>query len=194
MRQNWSGPVGPVTVRSVHGHVWTFPSLIEAARSLARTGHRVSEELPAAYWDLPPLRPEAALWGGTVVVVFDELGLPVPAWRVMEAGQGVEAPSPRFALWAKGPTAYDHDRDFRKAPVPGVRKRRWGRIFRRVRTRGEIRDLAGLEADMADLEEFPVRVKVRKRRRTLPTAWDDLIIKGKGHNWKHHRRTRWKQT
>ena len=67
--QNWNGPVGPVTVRSVHGHVWTFPSLVEAARWLARTGHRVSEQLPAAYWDLSPIRAEAALWGGTVVVV-----------------------------------------------------------------------------------------------------------------------------
>lgn len=192
MRQKWDGPVGPVTLRSAHGHVWAFSTLVEAALWLARTGHRVSEELPAAYWDLSPLRDEAAHWGGTVVVVFDELGLPVPVWKVMEAGQGVEAPSPRFALWAKGPTAYDHDRDFRKAPVPGVRKRRWGRFFRRVRTRGELRDLAGLEADLRDLEEFPVRVKIRGRRKTIPTAWDDIMVFGKGRGWKHHRRTQWK--
>lgn len=190
--QNWNGPVGPVTVRSVHGHVWTFPSLVEAARWLARTGHRVSEQLPAAYWDLSPIRAEAALWGGTVVVVRDELGLPVPVWRVREAGQGVRVERSPYPRWARGPGAYDHDRDFRKAPVPGVRKRRWGRFYRRVRTRGEIRDLAGLEADLADLEAFPVRVKVRRRRRNLPTAWDDLVIQGKGHSWKHHRRTRWK--
>lgn len=190
--QNWNGPVGPVTVRSVHGHVWTFPSLVEAARWLARTGHRVSEDLPAAYWDLSPLRAEAALWGGTVVVVLDELGLPVPVWRVREAGQGARVERSPYPRWARGPGAYDHDRDFRRAPVPGVRKRRWGRFYRRVRTQGEIRDLAGLEADMADLEEFPVRVKIRRRRGSLPTAWDDLVIQGKGRGWKHHRRTRWK--
>lgn len=190
--QNWNGPVGPVTVRSLHRHVWTFPSLIEAARWLARSGHRVSENLPAAYWDLSPLRAEAALWGGAVVVVRDELGLPVPVCRVREAGQGVRIERSPFARWARGLGAYDHDRDFRKAPVPGVRKRRWGRFYRRVRTLGEIRDLTGLEADMADLEELPVRVKVRRRRRNLPTAWDDLVIRGKGRGWKHHRRTRWK--
>ena len=190
--QNWNGPVGPVTVRSVHGHVWAFPDLIEAARWLARTGHRVSEVLPAAYWDLSPIRAEAALWGGTVVVVRDELGLPVPVWRVMEAGQGVRVDRSPFARWARGPNAYDHDRDFRKAPVPGVSRRRWGRFYRRVRTRGELRDLTGLEADMADLEELPVRVKIRGRRKTLPTAWDDIMAFGKGRGWKHHRRTQWK--
>lgn len=190
--QNWNGPVGPVTVRSVHGHVWTFTDLIETARWLARSGHRVSEQIPAAYWDLSPLRAETALWGGTVVVVLDELGLPVPVWKVMEAGQGVEAPRRSFALWARGPGAYDHDRDFRKAPVPGVRKRRWGRFYRRLRTRGEIRDLIGLETDLRDLEDCPVRVKIRGRRKNLPTAWDDIIIRGKGRGWKHHRRTQWK--
>lgn len=190
--QNWNGPVGPVTVRSVHGHVWAFPDLIEAARWLARTGHRVSEQLPAAYWDLSPLRAEAALWGGSVVVVRDELGLPVPVWRVKEAGQGLRIERSPFARWARGPGAYDHDRDFRKAPVPGVRKRRWGRFYRRVRTQAELRALAGLEADLHDLEEFPVRVKIRGRRKTLPTAWDDIMVFGKGRGWKHHRRTQWK--
>ncbi len=190
--QNWNGHVGPVTVRSVHGHVWTFPDLIAAARWLARSGHRISDRLPAAYWDLSPLRAETALWGGTLVMVIDELGLPGPVWKIMEAGQGVRVDRSPFARWARGPGAYDHDRDFRKAPVPGVRRFRRGRFYRRVRTRGEIRDLTGLEADMADLEEFPVRVKIRRRRGNLPTAWDDLVIQGKGHGWKHHRRTRWK--
>lgn len=190
--QNWNGPVGPVTVRSVHGHVWAFPDLIEAARWLARSGHRVSEQIPAAYWDLSPLRAETALWGGTVVVVQDEIGLPVPVWKVMEAGQGVEAPSRSIQPWAKRPNAYDHERDFRISPVPGVRKRRWGRFYRRVRTRGELRDLTGLEADLRDVEELPVRVKIRGRRKTIPTAWDDIMVFGKGRGWKHHRSTQWK--
>jgi hypothetical protein len=183
--QNWNGSIGPVTVRSVHGHIWTFPTLTEAARWIARSGHRIVEHVPASLAETP-------LWVGTTVATFDECGLPVPVWRVMEAGQGIEIPHRSFALWARGAHAYDHDRDFRKAPVPGVRKRRWGRFYRRVRTQGEIRDLVGLEAELADLEEFPVRVRIRGRRKNLPTAWDDIMVFGKGRGWKHHRRTQWK--
>lgn len=187
MRQNWGGPVGPVTLKSAHGHVWAFSTLVEAAAFIARSGHKVLDQPPDAIIETP--HPSWALSG---VVAFDACGLIVPAWKVLEAGQGVEVPRRSFARWARGPQAYDHERDFRKASMPGVRRRRWGRFYRRVRTHAERRDLIGLEQDMADLEEFPVRVKIRGRRKNVPTAWDDIVIRGKGRGWKHHRRTQWK--
>jgi hypothetical protein len=187
MRQNWDGPVGPVTLKSAHGHVWAFPNLFEAAVFLARSGHHVLD-VP----EDPCLGPVPKPWGRFGVIVLDECGLQVPLWRVEEAGQGAQAPLRSIRPWARGPNAYDHERDFRKVPVAGVSRRRWGRFYRRVRTQGELRDLAGLETDLRDLEEFPVRVKIRGRRKTLPTAWDDIMVSGKGRGWKHHRRTQWK--
>jgi hypothetical protein len=185
MPSNWNGSLGPVTAHAPQGRAFCFDSLELAADWLARTRTPFHDRPPA------PLDLLGPVYGA--VILRDACGLIIPVWLVEAALSQVARPAPRFALWARGPNAYDHDRDFRKAPVPGVRKGRWGRMYRRVRTQGELRDLAGLEADLTDLEEFPVRVKIRRRRRGLPTAWDDLMVCGKGRGWKHHRRTRWKQ-
>jgi len=126
------------------------------------------------------------------VTLRDACGLIIPVWQVVAALSQAARPAPRFPLWARGPNAYEPERDFRKGPVLGVRRRRWGRIYRLVRTQSEIRDLVGLEADLRDIEDYPVQVKTRRRRHNLPTIWDDVMIKGKGRGWKHHRRTQWK--
>jgi len=178
---NWNGPLCPVTAHGNEGRVLRFDSVALAADWLARTRTPFHDRRPA------PLGP---VYGA--VTLRDACGLIIPVWRVEAALSQVTRPEPRFVLWTRGPNVYKPDRDFRKAPVPGVRRRRWGRSYRRVRTQGEIRDMIGLEADLADIEDFPVRVKIRKRRLGLPTVWDDVMIGGKGRNWKHHRRTRWK--
>lgn len=81
-------------------------------------------------------------------------------------------------------------------PVPGTGKwMRYGRYFRRPSTLAE---KSRNEADTALAREVAevigVRLRgVRRRRRLLPTSWDD-IPRGDWNrkNWKRHRRTRWK--
>jgi hypothetical protein len=189
MSKSRIGPDGPVTIKHIREQSRVVTDLVAAAVEVVKNGLVVVEQLKA-----PDPFSDLSVYGaaGRSVVLLDECGLVIPVWRFEAAAQGVVTPVRSFRLWATGPNAYDPDRDFRKTPVAGVNRRRWGRFYRRVRTQGERRDLIGLTSDLQDEESFPLRVKIRKRREALPTAWDDLVVSGKGRGWKHHRRTRWK--
>lgn len=176
----WNGPIGPVTMESNHGSVWVFDTLFEAIQK------KIYGQFVESF-DEPVHADDRARYFGDLYILRDECGVVIPLWRIAQEAQGY---TPPVRPWRR--SLYDPEAHFRNGPVSFTGKRRWGRIFRRVGTRGEIRDLVGLEAEMEDHEEFPVKVKIRRRRRNLPTAWDDLTIRGKGRGWKHHRRTQWK--
>lgn len=188
MSKNWKGPIGPVTVKNVQGDTWVFPSLVEALKARIHRYHRIVEQLP-----------ERMLFQNcyistvdrSCIVILDECGIPVPAWRVEQDLQDIDLP-PLFT-WNRGPCAYVHERDFRNGPIPGRGRRRMGRFYRHMKTRQELGYLEGLEADMQDAEDFPVRVKIRGRRRNLPTLWDDRIMSRRGDSWKNYRKTQYKQ-
>ena len=98
-------------------------------------------------------------------------GLTVPVWRAEGAAQGLAPPPARRRL----PRGYDPDRNFRDGPVAGTGRCRRGKgTYRHMRTRGELRDVGRLAADIEDLGTFPVQVKIRARRRNIPTLWDDI--------------------
>jgi hypothetical protein len=62
-----------------------------------------------------------------------------------------------------------------------------------MKTQQETRELLGLEFDMKDVEDFPVRIKIRKKRKNLPSLWDDICYSRRGDNWKHYRHTQHKE-
>lgn len=186
----WKGQIGPVTIHHIQGDAWVFPTLVHAAHEVARRHLNPVDRFPGLLsgLDLSPYGPT-----GRSVILTDECGLPIPLWRIEAALQDCADVQPiSYRLRALLRRGYDPERDFRKAPVPGVHRRRWGRGYRPVRTQGERRDLFGLEADLADLEEFPVRVKIRARRKNVPTLWDDIQPSRQGDSWKNYRKTRYK--
>lgn len=172
MKQNWKGPIGPVTMKFRDDRVAIFRTLEEALRAIGRrAAWRVVEAFPGISC---PYR------FGEPVILLDEFGMVIPTWRT---GEEMD----RLALGRTDPRVVRPG-----VPIPGTGRHRGGHYFRRPRTRAELRDLAGLDVDAMDPEDFPMRLRARVRRRNIPTAWDDIPIRGKGRNWKAFRRTRWK--
>jgi hypothetical protein len=191
MSTSWNGPIGPVTIKTTHGDAWVLPCLASALQSAARRNFRVVDRFPSLYVGM-----EFAAYaiGGRAVMLFDETGLAIPLWRIEEERLRLgEAILPRRRSRLDRFPGYDSERDFRNGPVPGVHRGRWRRSYRRVRTQGERRDLFGLEADLRDLEDFPISVKIRGRRKNVPTLWDDIQPARRGDGWKAYRKTQWKE-
>lgn len=69
---------------------------------------------------------------------------------------------------------------------PG-KKRNVGHYFRRIKTTGELKSVAGVLKDEGEPE-------FRGRRRVLPNAWDDIkIMSVNDRSWKKYRKTRWRE-
>ncbi|MFX4300168.1 hypothetical protein [Pseudosulfitobacter pseudonitzschiae] len=187
MSKNWKGPIGPVTVKNVQGDTWVFPTLVDAIKARSHRSYKVVDCLPRRF----PFGDGFVSYADQFcIVILDESGIAVPVWRVEQEAQGVEMPD---RYWhRRTPNDYKPERDFRKAPLPGRGRRRWGRFYRHMHTIAELRDLHGLEADMMDAEDYPVRVKIRGRRKNLPTLWDDIIHSRRGDGWKNYRKTQYK--
>lgn len=190
MTAKWKGPIGPVTIKQSHGDTWAFGDLADALRFVQRHGLIIKENLP------DPLRRPDGLHYFTdlhAACLRDECGLVIPLWRIADE-LALIGPRPRrsYGRWNKGTSRYDPERDFRKRAMPGIGRRHWGRFYRQVKTQAERREHLGLEADLHDLEDFPVQVKIRSRRRKIPSAWDDIMHADRGHSWKHHRKTQYK--
>lgn len=143
-----AAPLGPFTIHSDQAQAWEFGSFSDAAHFIRRNRLEMSEHpLPGR---------EEGVWKGyfgTRYILRDECGLIVPTWRIAREIEALEpVPLPRWYVRRHG--NYDPDRDFRNGPVPGDGNGRWGgRFLRHMKTRQELRELKGLEADMRDLVE-----------------------------------------
>ena len=101
----------------------------------------------------------------------DECGLIIPAWKIEEHINNKETII-RVPWFWRAPPGYVYE--FRGGPIPGTGHGKWwfGSWYRRPKTTQEIRKTAGLLEDLKD-EEFQVKIRGRRRPRSLPTAWDD---------------------
>lgn len=81
------------------------------------------------------------------------------------------------------------DSHFRRYPVPNISNTKGrGRYFRSVRTHQELRSNLAVMDD--DIRCYGVRV--RGKRKNIPTDYDDISYTRRGDNWKHYRKTQWK--
>lgn len=89
----------------------------------------------------------------------------------------------RFSWWRE-----QRPEDYRCAPVPGVHKSAGYHYFRHPQTQRELR---GQVAYLDHLHEHGLNSARVGRVRDVPSAWDD-IPRHVDHNWKRHRRTRYR--
>lgn len=188
MPKNWNGPLGQVTLKDGRHETRAYADITSAAREIRRLRLEMIEH------PLPPRIGDC--WVGIFPnrhILIDDCGLIVPVWRI---AREIEALGPRpLPSWSRRFASYDPDRDFRQAPVSGTgrsRGRRYGRYLRHMKTRQELRGNRGLEADLHDPEDFPVRVRLRAKRKDLPTLWDDVPHARRGDGWKNYRRAQHK--
>jgi len=189
-QKDW-GLIGPVAVRIAGGRSGVFATLEEA---VAWAGwSRV-----AAYRDNVPFV-EDPVWyqldyrvlREPVRVLFvDELGMRIPAWRVMEAAHSVNLEELSRFRWRWG-IKYDPS-TFRRAPVPGVRSHWGGGRLRHPFTTQERRAAEAADRD-EEFREAGGRVRGRRNAVNLPDYRCDIIRSRRGRSWKAHRRTRWKE-
>jgi hypothetical protein len=77
----------------------------------------------------------------------------------------------------------------RREPVPGIRRLRNCRLFRRPKTTNERRAHFRNNATEESLESYGVAIKLRQKRSShmLPHSWDD-ISRPHDRNWKRYRK------
>lgn len=130
-------------------------------------------------------------FGGDVIIFKDELGLVIPVWKIKEVYHSLPPYQPvirhKYRRWFW--YFYDHDRDFRNGPVPGIRCWRGGRSCTNVSTKQEQTENEFLQydEDCVDLQITP-----RGKRKHLPTSWDDYPKRRRGNSWKEQRKSQYK--
>lgn len=132
----------------------------------------------------------------------DENHVIIPRWKIIERamhlGTHIDPYRSHYLIRRNGywygndPYLYNHDKNFRNGPVPGIRKGRRYCFFRHVRTNKERRDNVALMND-EDAQEYGVEPRGKRRGHNLPTAWDDICRQDfRTRSWKRHRKTQWK--
>lgn len=84
------------------------------------------------------------------------------------------------------------DYEYRNGPVKGTGKGRWsyGPYMRHPRTQQELREIALFES-YEELKDLNIRI--RGRRKDLPTHWDDFARRDRqDRSWKRHRKNQYK--
>ena len=83
----------------------------------------------------------------------------------------------------------------RQEPVPGIRRVKHGRVFRRPRTTNERRAHFSNNATEEILQSYGVALKLRQKRKwhMLPNAYHDLSLRYQ-RSWKEHRSAQRKNT
>jgi hypothetical protein len=81
---------------------------------------------------------------------------------------------------------------YRQGPVPGIHRRKKRRWFRHPRTTSERRANSATRTTKETVEYHGVVLKLRRKRRKLPSAYDDLFV-DRQRSWKKHRRTQQKR-
>lgn len=100
----------------------------------------------------------------------------------------------RFWYWSWRGFAYEYSRKgkhFRKGPVPYTRCRRGGYGY--FRYPGTIQEIKRNRFDLQDEYVKEYKIKIRRRRSNIPTAWDDITrSEYNNRSWKRHRKHQWK--
>jgi hypothetical protein len=134
---------------------------------------------------------EPASWTRGQFVLLDELGLVIAPETIVERYFQLGCPSRSCGgSWSR--VAYNPETDFRNGTVRGIRCRRHRKCqtLRHMATTQEIRENDFLNYD-EDAVEYGIKVRGSRRRRSLPTVWDDYWRYSQK-NWKQQRRTQWK--
>lgn len=192
MYNMWNEDLGPVRIKSDWERVWFFPCLTEALVFARRQRFRIVDSLSDLA--LPDDDPAGRYQLRLPVVLIDACDLVIPAWRIEQDMRLIaNTPPPIYNRRYRRLPRYEPERDFRYGPVPGIRNYQPRNYFRQIHTLAELRAHAALETDMADQDTFPIRIKIRARRKTIPSAWDDILHARRGDGWKNYRKTQYKK-
>lgn len=193
MGKDWSR-IGEVTVVHRYGESRKYPSLKAAIRDNAWAWHQWGEQhTHRVEFTTYSGQRSVKIVDGANYVVFDELGLTVPVWRIAQEATtlGLSAVTPSRRRYCRAVAlGYRAERHFRRGPVPG--QHGWSWHHRRTpQTTPEIRENEFLTYDEEALA-YGIRCRPRRVRPNLPDCWDESPRNQRGNGWKVHRRTQWR--
>lgn len=170
--QNWND-IGTVTVRDCQGRVHTYATLADAVRAIGPSYPYSPRRVNRRGWITNPEWFSLGGYGDTHLV-YDELGLLIPAWKIDEAFR-FNPPKPRryhgrrsrkFASELYGPEG----KHFRKGAVEGIHNRCW-RGFNHYSTTPEARENNFINDYDEDAADYGIKVRAN-RSSQLPNPWD----------------------
>jgi hypothetical protein len=183
--------LGEITVKTWDFKVKTYPNIEAAARDLYFGYYQWSrDDIKVGYLRYCSKNPEFRHIGltstGDTKIFLTNEGVVIPPWKVMEVYKNL--PWKEQKSWRYG------NYKFREGSVPGIRCWRGGRgYYRRPGTFGERRETAFHEQYDEDCLEYEVKIRGRRRHKSLPTSWDDIGLSDwKKKSWKNYRSHQWK--
>ncbi len=184
--------LGEITVKTFDFNVKVYPSIEEAVRCLYYGYHAYHNDvIKYGYLRHCFKNPDYRLVGppyatGDTKIFLTCEGVIIPPWKVLEVYNNL--PWKEQKSWRYG--SYK----FREGSVPGIRCWRGGRgYYRRPGTFGERRETAFHEQYDEDCIEYEVKIRGRRRHKSLPTSWDDIGLSDwKKKSWKNYRSHQWK--
>jgi hypothetical protein len=140
-------------------------------------------------------RPYSVCNPGDAYLFRDDSGTIIPVWKVQEAYRNLPwIEEYHYPYWhVRHRQHYNSETNFRKAPVPGIRRRRWHKVHRRLQTTQERRENSFVNLYDEDTLEYNIKCRGARTPRNLPTWWDDIPSSRQGNSWKNYRDTRWKK-
>lgn len=99
-------------------------------------------------------------------------------WGFWQYGE-LDTPEPYYRKHYWGPDIVCLDNQWKYWPVRG-------RVYRRLNTRQEIRENDFFDNYDEDRKEYKIKLRRRRSRHMLPTAWDDISFSCPSiRSWKH---------
>lgn len=130
-------------------------------------------------------------WGSGNACIFTTTeGIRIPVWKLQEAALN-------FCPWKQKYYRYYWQRKFkfRDGPVEGIRCWKAGRYhgYRWIKTHQERRETAFHEKYDEDCKEYGVKIRGRRKHKSIPTRWDDIRnYSYYKKSWKDYRGHQWK--
>ncbi len=169
------------------GHVWEYKNLTEAANDLYGIfGWNIREQIGDQWvksrnWDC---RIDTPYYYYYTYILQTDLGESVTVDELMNARSDTGTWYNRY--WSR-----HHPHVFRCGPVPNISSRRYRSGYRHMGTTQEICEADALRFD-EDAQDYGIKARAKRNRSNLPGAWDDYWRPCGQKNWKHYRKTQWK--
>ncbi len=175
-----------VTVKDYNGNVTRHYDIVDAVRAV---GSYSISRLRGSWLRQPAATYIWLAYQGDSHAFYTAEDIRIPVWKVKEVAQQVED-NPYVPSWRRR-----RNFKFRDGPVEGIHCHRASRYrgYRKFSTHQERKETAFHEKYDEDCIEYHVKIRGRRKHKSIPTRWDDI----RNHSyykktWKDYRDHQWK--
>jgi len=174
-----------ITLHHIDGFIWSYKDLKDAYEKLGKSFIYRKIGFQFNYY-VPEWKPSVY----RVVAGYKH----IHADFILRDDAGKELTSDDFLEFSN--YQYDYKKRYivrGTGPVPGIKKRKHSKFYRKPRTIQERRKNS--ISEIFEYEDLVINIKIRARRnaKNLPNSWDDIYRANyKNNSWKKYRKQQWK--